>query len=848
MKSVRTVAPALRRPLEAPSFRRLIGLVLAAAALATPARAETLRALPDGVEVRSGDLVEQVTALRDDVVRVRVGAHGTLPEDASWAVLPAARTARATVTPTATGFATKDVVVRLDAVGGRLTIEDRSGHTILAGAPDRPLSYSGRSFEVRQVLPVGERIYGLGDKAGPLDRRGQAFSMWNTDAYGYQDYSDPLYKSIPFFLGVSPEGRSYGLLLDDTWRSWFDFGRTDPRVLTFGAEDGPLDYYVLAGPTPKDVVEAYAWLTGPSPLPPLWTLGFQQSRYSYMSDTEVRGIADRFRRERIPADAIYLDIDYQDRNRPFTVNPVTFPDLPRLVSDLKRDGFRLVAITDLHIADAPNQGYAPYDTGASGDQFVKAADGQTYVGPVWPGPAVFPDFTRASTRAWWGGLYKEFHAAGIAGFWNDMNEPAIFETPTKTMPLDVVHRIDEPGFAPRTATHAEIHNVYGMQNSRATYEGLLTLAPDERPFVLTRASYAGGQRYAATWTGDNSSTWSHLALSVAMQLNLGVSGFAWSGADVGGFADSPAPELLTKWIEIAAFTPLFRDHAAKGTRPHEPWVDGPAQTDLRRRFIEERYRLAPYLYALADETARTGLPVMRPIYLEFPQALEQDGLAAFLLGPDLLVAPPTNGETLDTYTVSLPGRGWFDYWSGRPVASWPDADLSQPGVEIVRETPSLARLPVFVRPGAILPRQPLVQSLAQTPEGRLELRVYPGPNCRGQLYWDDGRSRRRDAAAVLRQTIHCEATATGLTLRFEPRRGGFPPWWRGIHVAVYGWRPGATTARLDGQPVPSTYAPDPGVLSIDIADQPGPAVLSLQSPTPRPAPGIGARGPVTDER
>ena len=380
-----------------------------------------------------------------------------------------------------------------------------------------------------------------------------------------------------------------------------------------------------------------------SPAPPLWSLGFQQSRYSYMSAREVLEIAARLRGERIPADTIYLDIDYQDRNRPFTVNPAAFPDMAGLAKSLKADGFHLVAITDPHVADAPGEGYMPYDSGRqpAGDHFIKRPDGQTYVGVVWPGAAVFPDFTRAQTRAWWGTLYRQFHAAGIAGFWNDMNEPAVFDGPGHSMPLDIVHRIDEPGFASRAATHAEIHNIYGMENSRATYEGLRAMAPDERPFVLTRASFAGGQRYASTWTGDNDATWNHLRLSVSQLENLGVSGFAWSGADVGGFAGSPSPELLTRWIEIGAFTPLFRDHSAKGTARHEPWVDGPEQTAIRRRFIEARYRLLPYLYALADEAARTGLPIMRPLFLEFPTAAGRlrDTEPEFMVGRGLVVAP-----------------------------------------------------------------------------------------------------------------------------------------------------------------------------------------------------------------
>ena len=829
LKSIAAPAPwSTDRSVAKGRFSRdLIAFLLGAAALAPAvAWAEPLRPLPDGVEFRIGDVIERITAVRDDVIRVRVGPHGVLPEDASWAVLPAARTAHASVTPTPTGFATKVVVVRVDPTDGRLTIEDRSGQTILADSSDRHLSYSGKTFEVRQVLPADEHFFGLGDKAGPLDRRGQAFSMWNTDAYGWRESSDPLYKSIPFFVGVNEAGRAYGLLLDDTWRSWFDFGRTDPRVMTFGAEDGPLDYYVMAGPAPKEVVKAYAWLTGPSPMPPLWALGFQQSRYSYMSDAEVRAIAARLRSEKIPADAIYLDIDYQDRNRPFTVNREAFPDIAKLAGDLKADGFHLVLITDLHIADLPGQGYAPYDTGAAGDHFLKTPDGKPYVGTVWPGPSVFPDFTRASTRAWWGSLYRDFVADGVSGFWNDMNEPAVFDGPGHSMPLDIVHRIDEPGFARRTASHAEIHNIYGMENSRATYDGLLTLAPEQRPFVLTRASYAGGQRYAWTWTGDNDATWNHLVLSVTQLENLGMSGFAWSGADVGGFAGSPSPELLTRWIEVAAFTPMFRDHSGKGTARHEPWVDGPDQTAIRRRFIEARYRLMPYLYALADETARTGLPVMRPLVMEFPTSvgyLRQTGLE-FLLGPDLLVAPQPDPDTRDDYDVWLPGAGWYDYWSGLPVTGAPGVA----GAETVHETPALDSLPVFVRPGAIIPREPLVQSTSERPNGPLELAVYPGPDCHGVLYADDGVSRARERGVFLRQNVRCEVGDGWLTLTLDRREGSYPAWWKALEVTIHGWTRPSAVARLDGAPVTATFDAAAQALHVALPDQAGPAVLTVE--------------------
>ena len=500
--------------------------------------------------------------------------------------------------------------------------------------------------------------------------------MWNTDAFGFQESTDPIYKTIPFFLAID-QGVSYGIFLDNTWRSSFDFGRGERLAYSFGSEGGPLDYYFIYGPEPKQVVEDYAWLTGTPPLPPLWSLGYQQSRYTYTPESRLREIADRLRKDNIPADALWLDIDFQDRNRPFTVDPKTFPDMPKLLADLKAQHFHTIAITDLHVAKAPDQGYAPYDTGLAGNHFVHNPDGSVFTGVVWPGPSVFPDFTQQQSRAWWGTNYKQFVADGFAGFWNDMNEPSVFDGPGKTMPLTTVHRIEEPGFVTRTATHAEIHNVYGMQNSRGTYEGVLKLDPNERPFVMTRASYAGGQRYAVTWTGDNSATWNHLRMSTTMLGNLGLSGFAFAGADVGGFANSPQPALLTKWLELAAFQPIDRDHSAKGTADHEPWVNGPHDEAVARKFIETRYRLLPYLYTVAEETSRTGVPMIRPLFLEFPHAttdghpVDLDAGGEFMFGPSLLIAPPAYPDTLDPYSLNLPGEGWFDFWTGKRMPDHP---------------------------------------------------------------------------------------------------------------------------------------------------------------------------------
>jgi len=787
-------------------------------------RVTASRAISNGIELHAGPAVLQITALRNDVLRVRVGAAGQLPEDASWAVLPSSRTASVAVSPhssgTAVGFKTAQLIVSIQKDPLLLTVTDLKGHVIAQDLPGRPLEYHGAAFRVYRQSPPDEHYFGLGDKPGPLDRRNEAFVDWNTDSFGWQESTDPIYKSIPFFITYN-RGIAAATFLDNPWRASFEFNKEYRDAYSFGSEAGPLDYYILYGPEPKAVVEAWAWLVGKTPLPPVWALGYQQSRYSYYPESEVRRIAARLRSERIPADVIWMDIDYQLKNRPFTVDPEKFPTFDQMIKDLRADHFHTVVITDLHIADLPNQGYKPYDEGVAGDHFVKNPDGSTYVGIVWPGKSVFPDFTQKQSRDWWGTLYADFVSKGVAGFWNDMNEPAVFEVPSKTMPDDVQHRIEEPGFITRTTNHLEVHNIFGMQNSRGTFEGLLKLAPDARPFVMTRASYAGGQRYAATWTGDNSSTWNHLRQTIPQLVNLGLSGFAMSGADVGGFAGSPQAELLTRWLEVAAFQPIDRDHTAINTNPQEPWENGTQEdVNLRRRYIEERYHLLPYIYTTAEEMSRTGLPIMRPLFLEFPTPTADGGPAdlanagSFMLGPDLLVAQSPYPDEVDNYSVALPPVGWYDYWTGALVEG-------QPGRKAIDNNPvaeaevtihrSLDTLPVFVRSGAIVPEQPLVESTDEKPQGPLMLRVYPpakpGAACHGSLYLDDGASYAFKKGDLLRVGFNCHATPRGLAINVEPHEGSFAPWWKLISIEVYGASSPATgaSAAIDGaQPAPIT--------------------------------------------
>ena len=728
--------------------------------------------LPDGVELTAGKSRVRITAFREGIVRVRVAPTGVFPKDFSWAVVEAPQPPPVKIDDAKDELrmTVGDVLVRVNKSPLLISFSDSAGNALIADEASMPMAWDGDRIQVWKNLPSDENFYGLGDKAGPMNRRGRAFVNWNTDEFGWQESSDPLYKTIPFFLGEQ-KGMFYGLFFDNAYRSSFDFGREGRTYFSFGAEGGEINYYFLAGPEPRKIVQAFADMVGHSPLPPLWTLGFQQSRYSYYPESRVYEVVKRMRDDKIPCDAIYFDIDYQQGYAPFTIDREYFPTFQKMISDFKNQGIHAVLITDLHVKQDPNHGYLPYDSGMRDDVFVKRREGSVYVAPVWPGLSVFPDFTLSRVRDWWGGLYRDFVNMGVAGFWNDMNEPAVFLTPTKTMPLDNVHRLDDGTTLPHTA----IHNIYGMQNVRATHDGLLKLRPNERPFVLTRAAYAGTQRYAATWTGDNSSTWNHLKMSTPMLLSMGISGYGFVGDDIGGFAGSPQADLLTRWFEVGAFNPIYRDHTSKGTADQEPWVHGPEQEAIRRKYVELRYKLLPYTYTAVEEMSRAGIPLMRPIFLDYPKALD---LYAddrdFLFGADLFVAPVTT-DMVDPETIHLPPGDWYDFWTNEKHSSKDEITLQ----------PALDEMPLYVRAGAILPMQPVVQSTSEKPDGPLELRVYPGSDCRGTLYADDGHTLQYEKGEFLRVNYSCQAGASGVSVNSTIPTNSYQPWWDAAQVTVF---------------------------------------------------------------
>ncbi len=582
---------------------------------------------------------------------------------------------------------------------------------------DGPLAPEFRFIQNRYaaVVPVpdGTSLYGTGMVGGPLLRNGRTVTCWNYDAYGYDSETPHLYQSHPWVLGVRKDGTAFGVLFDTTYRARIELNASIVCI----ADGPPFAVIVIDRDSPQRVVMALADLTGHMPLPPQWALGYQQCRYSYTPDARVREVASEFRRRDIPCDVIWMDIDYMDGFRSFTFNPASFSDPAALNRDLHAEGFHSVWMIDPGIkAEAGN---AVYDSGTEASAWVTTQWDAPFIGNVWPGPCVFPDFTNAAVRSWWGGLYRDFLAMGVDGVWNDMNEPAVFNVGSKTMPLENRHRADPDLGGPDT--HDRYHNVYGMQMARGTRDGLLAARPDLRPFVLSRANHLGGQRYAAAWTGDNSATWEHVAISIPMVLNLGLSGQPFAGPDIGGFAGNGDGEMFARWMGFASLLPFARGHTEKGAIDKEPWAFGPAVEKTCRLALSRRYLLMPYLYTVFREAAETGLPVARPLFFADPRDLSLRAVDdAFLLGGDVLVAATVTPR--GTRKATNLERTWRRFVLDPAEAN--EADL-----------PAL-----FLRPGAIVCVGPAIEYVGEKPGEPRTLLVAPDAEGRaeGYLYRDEG--------------------------------------------------------------------------------------------------------------
>jgi alpha-glucosidase len=639
----------------------------------------------------------------------------------------------------------------------------------LIGETERGMGFNEKKEVIcYKDMEETDHFYGFGEKTSFLDKRGEKMTMWNSDVYApHNPEIDALYESIPYFMTLR-DGKAHGIFFDNTYRTVFDM-KSEQDTYSFWAEGGQIDYFVMEGPSPKNVLEQYTTLTGRMPIPPKWALGYHQSRYSYETEKEVRELAANFIEKGIPVDAIYLDIHYMEGYRVFTFDQERFPNPKQLIGDLKKAGIHVVPIVDPGVKEDPE--YHAFQDGIYDDHFCKYMDGTIYHGDVWPGKSAFPDFTNSKTRQWWGEKHQFYTELGIEGIWNDMNEPAVFNE-TKTMDVKVMH-----GNEGHPKTHREMHNVYGLLMGEATYNAMKQQNKGNRPFLLTRAGYAGVQRYGAVWTGDNRSFWEHLAMAVPMCMNLGVSGVPFTGPDVGGFAHDTTAELLVRWTQFGAFTPYFRNHSGLDTVRQEPWSFGEKVENVIKKYIQLRYTWLPHLYTLFHEASKTGVPVMRPLFMEYPSDKNTFNLAdQFLIGDNVLIAPILKPSTFHR-VVYLPEGIWYDYWTGKDY---------QGGNHIMMEA-ALDTLPIFIKEGAILPHREAVRT-AEEPVQKLSLHIYKKQEgiCMYKLYEDDGKTFEYENGVYVMKEINCQFHDNTITINIEDLYNGYQPSWNKLEMNIHG--------------------------------------------------------------
>lgn len=740
---------------------------------------ESVEQTDRGVLCHCGAAKLSVTVLAACLVRVRLAPSGTfLPrrswavtaEDGDWSPIPIG----VKETDHAIELNTDKFLIHIHRHPCRIVCYDPAGNPF-AEDVDTGMGWAANTLSAWKRIAPDEHFYGFGERTGLLDKRAERKTNWTVDSLDYNTFTDEMYQAIPFFLALRPQ-LCYGIFLNSTFWSQFDLGASKPGVWQMQTHAGELDYYILYGPTPAQVVETYTQLTGRMPLPPKWAIGYHQCRWSYASETVVRELTQEFRDRRIPCDVIHLDIDYMHGYRVFTWSPKRFPNPAQLINDLRQQGFKVVTIVDPGVKYEPEADYTIFDQGLEQDYFVRQSDGELFHGYVWPDKAVFPDFLKPEVRTWWGNCQTSLTDVGVAGIWNDMNEPAISDRPFGDNGTHIWFPLDTPqGAAEEQTTHAEAHNLYGLHMAQASAAGLERLRPQARSFVLTRSGFAGVQRWSSVWMGDNQSWWEQLELSLPMLCNMGLSGVAFVGCDIGGFAGNATAELFARWMQVGMLYPLMRAHSALHTEQHEPWVFGEETERICRNYIELRYRLLPYLYTLFWQAAQTGAPILRPLLYHYPNDPQTYQLYdQVLLGPTLMAAPVYRPGVV-VRPVYLPEGTWYDWWTG---------DRHEGPTHILADAP-LERMPLYAKAGAIIPMQPVMQFVDERPIDDLRIRIWSGM---GEfiLYEDDGHSfeYRQGAWSTTTYRVHTQDGQTIVSIL--PRAGEWLPPGRTLTVEVVG--------------------------------------------------------------
>ena len=762
----------------------------------------------------------QIELYADDLVRIRVGPGPVFRELATGALVATAKQPSQGLvfdTETAVFIVSPRLTIALFKSPLQLAIWRADGSLLSATHPaglawDRDAG----GIVMRYFALPGEQYLGFGERGGPIDRRGRVLWMKNSDLAAFHSLSDPLYISMPYFYAMR-DGLASGVYVDSGALPFFDLDSNANGVLTFGVVSGDLDYYVMAGPQPLDVARSYRQLTGPNQIPPIWTLGYHQSRYSYMTQDETLTTAWLLRALQIPADVLYFDIDYLDQLRMFTWNTLAFPNPAAMNEQLKAWGFRSVNIMEpMNRIDDPLHPWLS----ASGF-YLKGWDGETLVNDIWFGQVSWLDFSKSTVRSWYKDSLKGFLSAyAVDAVWNDLNEPAQNHMPEAIYDFDGQPRTD-----------AEARNLYALLEARTSYEAQRELRPQVRPWTFSRSGFAGIHRYGANWGGDADTSFASLRANVEMTLSMGLSGQPFFGHDIGGFLGSPSPELFLRWMTFSAYTPLFRNHAMNTSARREPWAFGEPYLSMARGIINERYRLIPYLYSLFQHDASSGQPVISPIPFHFPA----DPIATaindqFMLGPSLLVAPIVTEGATSRWVYMPNGASWIHERTGTLSA----------GGTWVPVLAGIDQIPVFVRDGSIIPRAPVAQSTAEQPRNRRSLDVYCGAPAAFDLYEDDGLSFEFEVGVSL--TTHLTCTPGGVTTIGIQRGSGtwLPPadrQWR-IYLHRSGAQPAkvqsgdadlayvASESALDDMPAGWTYTDDHRVV-VKVADQAAPLTIKV---------------------
>lgn len=688
-----------------------------------------------------------ITAFSPEIIRVRMTKDDFL-EDFSYAVvMQQSSSFKITDTGNDLWLSTDKVKVKVSKDPLRVSFYNMANEIINEDYSELGYCWIGDEITLTKKLFSDERFIGLGEKTGSLDRRGNSYTHWNSDTPAYSTNQDPLYSSIPFYIGLHSKKQVYGIFLDNSYKSTINFGAsTNEEFSSIAVSQGELNYYFISGENVADIVDNYTSLTGRAKLPPYWSLGYQQSRWSYYPEKEVYRIANTFREKLIPCDVIYLDIHYMDNFKVFTFSPTDFPDPGKMVRSLRDSGFHVACIIDPGIK--VESGYKIYEEGKEKGLFVKYPNSKEYTGAVWPGNSNFPDFTNPKTREWWGSKFSFYTNIGIEGFWNDMNEPSAWG---QSIPDFLGFNFD--GHA---TTTKEAHNVYGMQMARATFEGTRKLMNGHRPLNITRATFSGGQRYSTIWTGDNFASDDHMLLGCRLINSLGLCGFPFAGTDIGGFVGIPSSDLITRWLSLAVYAPFMRNHAELISPLREPWAFGNEVEKTQRQFIEARYKLLPYIYSAFYEAVQTGMPVSRTLAIDYTfdeKVYKQEFMNEFLFGSNLLVCPVSSQSK--RANVYLPSGIWYKMSSDSAycgsMSHWVESPLND--------------LPVFVKAGAFIPMQNVIQYTGQKTDGVLYLHFYKGSqNASFTYYEDDGDTYNFETGNFYKRTFEYDTLKNIISL------------------------------------------------------------------------------------